>query len=126
MFSVANGPSHLVCKNCPINEKVWHNNEITKCLFHFYQIMKNSSLSGDGEVEMDEVDVVGARLEDVRLFRDRFSISMVKPVEKQLRVLDDDKRLDDHHLEELLYETLFDLNSKKSIFIINLCSDLPR
>ena len=88
--------------------------------------MKNSGLSGDGEVEMDEVDVVGARLEDVRLFRDRFSISMVEPVEKQLGVLDDDQRLDDHHLEELLYETLFDLNSKKSIFIINLCSDLPR
>jgi hypothetical protein len=35
---------------------------------------------------------------------------MVEPVEKQLGVLDDDQRLDDHHLEELLYETLFDLN----------------
>ena len=74
-----------------------------------HQVVEDSDLGGDGEVEVDEVDVVRSGLEDVRLFRKRFRVSVVEPSEQQLRVLDDDQRLDDRRLEELLDEALLDL-----------------
>ena len=71
--------------------------------------MEDSDLCGDGEVEVDEVDVVRSGLEDVRLFRKRFRVSVVEPSEQQLWILDDDQRLDYRRLEELLDEALLDL-----------------
>ncbi len=36
-----------------------------------YQIVEDPDLCGDGEVEVNEVDVVGPGFKDLRLFRNR-------------------------------------------------------
>ena len=75
-----------------------------------HQVVEDPDLCGDGEVEVDEVDVVGARLEDVGLLRRRFLVPVVEPAKQQLRILDDDQRFHDRRLEELLHEPLLDLD----------------
>ena len=74
-----------------------------------YQIMEDSHFSRDGEVEMNKVDIICSGLEDVGLLRERLLVSVIEPVEQQIRILDHDQRLHDHCLEELLDKTFLDL-----------------
>jgi len=56
---------------------------------------------------MNEIDVIRSGLENIRLLGDRIPISIVEPFEEEIRVLDDDQRLDDHSLEEFFDKTFF-------------------
>ncbi len=71
--------------------------------------MKDTGFCCDRKIEMDKVDVVRSRLKNLGLFWNGIPISIVEPLEEEVRVLDDDQGLDDHGLEELFHETFFDL-----------------